>query len=195
MAFMITETELSKRGSQVRQLMRPICRTAGGPAWRPVSSRGFYVIGTFTASSSGGVGPETKTGPTAANYRDWRFPTILNNFRGNYFERWESEDDRNWYLNRAYLQIYESTLPVGTEREFLCLHCDPNEPEDNAHSLYKKGPHLHIKAAESPIPRSHIALALGQLPDLIQSVDALTEAIEWSILMIREQFLDLFEEK
>jgi hypothetical protein len=172
--------ELSPRGQRVQKLLKPLTKQNNGPAWRRISAYGDIIIATFTGSQ-----------PTSV-YRDWRFATIAQNFRGMYFERWMRIDEGNrefWYLDRAYLTLYQITdKRFGVEKEFLSLHCDPNEP-DGLHAMYKRGPHLHVSAAEEPIPHAHIALNIGYIESVLSSTETLSEAIEWSVIMISEQIL------
>jgi hypothetical protein len=93
-------------------------------------------------------------------------------------------------LDRAYLSLFKTEPSTRTEIEFLCLHCDPNEPDDARHAIYKKGPHLHIQVAEEPIPHAHIALNRGHLDAVLNSPDSLTKAMGAAILMLREEILD-----
>jgi len=106
--------KLVSRGQEVRTMLQPIARRSGGPAWERnnVTSREF-IIATYDGAR-----------PTCG-YRDYRFPTFVHNFQAMYFELWKrtEEDERYWYLDRAFLTIYQM---VGRdEEEFLCLHCEP----------------------------------------------------------------------
>lgn len=99
-------------------------------------------------------------------------------------------DHDQWYLDRAYLTIFRTDPTTRAEVEFLCLHCDPNESDNADHGIYKQGPHLHIRAAEDPIPHAHIALNRGHLEDVLTSAHNLSEAMELGVLMIKEEVLD-----
>jgi hypothetical protein len=172
--------ELEHRGEYVRQLLKPIAKHPGGPAWQRKSGVSEFIIGTHDGS------------PTRSDYRDWRFKTVVPNFQAMYFELWRRSESRQkefWYLYRAYLSIYQIDHGQQKETEFLCLHCDPNEP-DNAHAIYKRGPHLHINVANHPIPHAHIALNRGHLNEILSSVDTLTTAMEWAVQMLKVEILD-----
>lgn len=222
MPFILMEREgLASRGQIIRKLLQPISRQKDGPAWEIKASSSGLVIATHDGAH-----------PTS-EYRDWRFSTFVHDFNGMYFERWlrNEEDEESWYLERAYLSIYRR-INWNEEKEFLCLHCDPNEvseseePEDKfgkvsnktgirlrkkginfknkterpnnktgkldqpKNEKYKKGPHLHIKAAEAPLPHAHFALNLGHLDAVLESVESLSEAIEYEIIMLKEEVLD-----
>lgn len=203
-------------------MLQPISGQKHGPAWEPiVSSRDFII------SIHDGARPKSE-------YRDWRFSTFVHDFHAMYFEHWKrtEKDEKYWYLDRAYLSIYRR-IDWNEEKEFLCLHCDPNisseleesedkhEKRDNRVSFllskkylkskkkkkqlkseiakldksdeekYKKGPHLHIKAADDPLPHAHFALNLGHLDAVLISIETLSEAMRDGILMLKEEVLDI----
>jgi len=109
-------------------------------------------------------------------------------FWANYYEIWSLFDERQrrFCLEKAYLTIYKD------DSEFLCLHCDPNFTQINTtgKAIYKKGPHLHVECAEKPMPRAHLALTGMYLNKTLKSADSLTQALQWSIKMIRDEVLD-----
>jgi hypothetical protein len=78
-----------------------------------------------------------------------------------------------------------------TEYELLALHCDPEEP-DGERAVYKRGPHVHISIAEPPVKDAHIALARGHLDEVLANVGSLMEALNWCIIMIRDELLSRY---
>lgn len=180
----LTIDELSSRGNNIRQMLVPLTKKPGGPAWEPRNVRGDIIFATYTGSLP------------VSNYREWRFTTPVSDLRGMYFEIWCPSNDTAydvWYLDRAYLSLFMINRKEGTEKEVLCLHCDPHEA-DSRQAIYKRGPHLHIKAAEEPLPHAHIALNIGFLDAILSSSSTLFEAMEWSIMMIREEILDRYSQ-
>ena len=177
--------EFSQRGQSIRNLLRPISRISSGPATQIRQSFRQAIIGTHDGT------------PSISGYRDWRFSTGHSGMSARYFEIWVPEDVRAelWYLHNAYLTIFRRPHPQAEENELLSLHCDPEEldDEDDCKAIYKRGPHLHIKAAEEPIPKSHLALARGHLSQVLSSSADLTEALGWSIQMIKDEILDRFQ--
>jgi len=188
---------LQSRGNDIRDMLGPIAAAshAGGPAWQPRSGSSEFVIGTHDGSPSG------------SDYREWTFATIRPDVRAQYYERWLKFEDRGreqWYLERAYLHFYK-VKPASRELlEFLCLHCDPaaaageseNETqrvrlEKQAH--YKRHPHLHVIAAETPFPHAHIALQVGFLDAVLASTESLTKAIGYAVQLIRDEILDAMD--
>lgn len=175
----ITSEDLWSRGQHVRELLRPLSKQTDGPAWRPTKRAPYnYVIGTHDGS------------PSSSNYRDWRFGTFVPGLRAMYFELWKRVDEESWCLDRAYLNIFQTDPTTRTESKFLSLHCDPNEPDDAPHAIYKRGPHLHIQAANDPFPHAHIALTGKHLETILSSLDSLFKAIEWAVYMLKEEVFD-----
>lgn len=179
----IEEAALSRRGSKVSEILRPLSGTRSGPARVSISEAGSIVIATYTGSK-----------PAGTAYRDWRFSTYVPSFYGMYFERWLPADvkHRAWQMDRAYLSVFRLDRFSRSEEEIVAVHCDPNEA-DATHLRYKQGPHLHVTVAEHPIPHSHIALSLAVLDSLLSSVDRMTEAIAQSVEMVNSQILGMYQ--
>ncbi len=174
----LDHANLSLRGNQIRSMLSVLSLDPRGPAWdrRPIGA------GSLTFSAYDGSRP---SGPVS----DWRFLTNTEGMRANYYERWNPVPDVTTllYLDRAYLTIYLRKSPQE-EAELLALHCDPDEPEGEG-AIYKRGPHLHIVAAEYPIPKAHIALAIIHLSDVLASAMNLMDALSKCIIMIRDEVL------
>ncbi|MBD1869440.1 hypothetical protein H6F95_19465 [Cyanobacteria bacterium FACHB-471] len=137
-----------------------------------------------------------------ARYDDMRFRTKVKNLLAMYYEKW-SQDFRGTeeflYLDKAYLHFYIIEPRSAEEKEFLLLHCDPNEPKDAAHAKYKQSLHLHIECSESSCyphcyiwPHAHIALNTGYLDHVLKDVDSLTKAIEEAVCMLKDEVLEPF---
>lgn len=175
----VASRKLYSRGQCIQELLRPISKQSSGPAWKQ-TGKGTYncVIGTHDGS------------PPSSSHQDWRFATFVPGLRANYFEVWKRVDEESWYLDRAYLNIFQTDPTTHTESKFLSLHCDPNEQDDAPHAIYKKGPHLHIQAASDPFPHAHIALTSEHLDVVLGSFDSLFKAMEWAMYMLKEQVLD-----
>jgi hypothetical protein len=174
-----TFKEVASRGEKVRVLLEPLTpANSSGPAWEPKFVRNSYIIGTHDGARA------------TTNYRDWRFNTFVPKTYASYFEKWDLLSDDQLCLNRAYLSIFQLDIETRSEREFLCLHCDPNEPDNEPHAIYKKGPHLHIVAALNPIPRAHIPLNMVHLQTILSSIETLSEAIESAVVMLKEEILN-----
>ena len=182
MPILCTSLEsLAARGNVIRTILSPIAGMPGGPAWNNKATATGFIIATHDGA------------PPTSDYRDWRFATILPGFRGMYFERWlrvGADRKEIWYLERAYLNLYETIGHTRQETEYLCLHIDPNLPNDTPHWVYKRGPHLHMSAAKHPIPRAHIALNRGHLDEVLRSVESLSQALGLAINMIKEEIFD-----
>jgi len=188
---------LQSRGNDIRNMLSPISAAsrAGGPAWQPRSGSSEFVIGMHDGSPSG------------SDYREWTFATIRPDVRAQYFERWLKFEERgreHWYLERAYLNIYKVRRASPDLSEFLCLHCDPVATADEAENEtqreslekqahYKRHPHLHIIAAETPFPHAHIALQVGFLDQVLGSTESLTKAMGCAVQLIRDEIFDAMD--
>jgi len=107
-----------------------------------------------------------------------------------YFELWRLTSADQACLYRAYLSLFR-TLKQQTdeERELMALHCDPYEPDQAEHAIYKKGPHLHLCTSEIPGPHAHIALNRCHLDEVLGSTGAFTQAFHLALGMISEEVL------
>lgn len=177
----INPDRLSERTNSLRQVLAPLSSVANGPALERKFSPGRCIIAAHDGS------------PPASDVKAWRFGTVARNVRASYFEVWLESDKRKFCLERAYLTLFKMDSVNQEEAEFLCMHCDPNEPDSAAHAIYKQGPHLHVVAAEVPFPRAHLALNRGHLDVVLQSCENLTRAIKLSAQMLRDEVLDAIE--
>ncbi len=186
--IVISLNDLFGHAKKMQKTLTLISPLKSGPAYKTVSTnqpvKGSKVIGFFDGKS--------QPGP---NYVDWRFKTTKRNIFAMYHERWVPADiDRydSYYLDRAYFHIYEleDNRHPDSLKEFVCLHCDPNEPDEEAHAMYKRVPHIHIKAAKEPIPHSHISLGIDFSEQVLKSADTLFSSYESAILLIQNEILD-----
>lgn len=126
----------------------------------------------------------------------WRFATYKHGCWASYYEIWTLTDSRHerYRLDKAYLTLYKRVKDPDQEKQILCLHCDPYEPDDGNPSVeYKKRPHLHVEAAEAPIPKAHFSLTVGSLAEVLTSAGTLTDALESCVKMIKCEVLDRME--
>jgi hypothetical protein len=183
--IVISSRNLNLRGRKVQKLLRHISfDSQHGPAYKHLSFRRRHVVGFHDGQFR-----------SSENCRDWRFKTRVPSIYAMYFEQWipiELDRHDRWCLDRAYLNLYELSdrrLLDGL-KEYICLHCDPNESEDNTHAFYKRVPHIHIKVAKEPIPRAHFSLNLDFSDVVLDSVDSLFSSWETAIFMLRDQILE-----
>lgn len=183
--IVITSNALSKRGKDIQKILRHISAdSTNGPAYSHLRRPTQHIIGCHSSQSH-----------TSENYRDWRFKTMVPTIYAMYFELWKPSQIYKyelWFLDRAYLNLYE--LPdirfLDSLKEFICLHCDPNESEDDDHYLYKRIPHIHIKAAQEPIPHAHFSLNLDYSEKVLNSIDTLFSSLETAIMLLRDEILE-----
>lgn len=182
MRCVLQTEDVVKRTQEVARLLQPIAPRSQRTACRPRWLDRRYVLCAY-------IGPE----PSDPDPDEWRFTTRIPKVRACYYERWLPTDYRqkSLYLERAYLHLFVRGTE-RTEKQILALHCDPNEAESEKHFRYKAGPHLHVSTAEAPLHRSHIALNVNNLEEILRSAATITTAFSHALQMIDEQVLELF---
>ena len=121
----------------------------------------------------------------------------------NYSETWQYVGRRRlgdipglreaYILKKAYLHTYLAFSP-DEEQQFVFIHCDPQRAPGTDHHRYMVGPHMHLKIAESPWDRAHIALCDGWTSTVLDSLMALDEAIVRAVDLIADEFVPLLNE-
>lgn len=183
----ITRDQLrSQRFIKVPVLLSSVVRNHKSLRCKQVSGgNNQYIISTYEGSS-----------PSNFDYRSWRFKTIKDDLRANYFEIWRPSDPEqsNWYLFRAYLTIFAVNQVTRTEKELVALHCDPDEPDDAPHAKYKQGPHLHMLWAADPLQHSHIALNSSRYLQngVLASFQNLSDHFDEAVKLISEQVISYY---
>jgi hypothetical protein len=176
----LDDKAVAQRGAQIPDLLRPIRGEIGGPAWQRLSGQGGIIYATRDATIE-------------ADYAGWRFATFLPDFYAAYHELWmplDSKKQKQWCLNKAYLNIYRVDRLLRTQVEYICLHCDPEDADSDDHkACYKQSPHIHVKAANDPIPKAHIALSHGFIDAVLKSHDDLFHAMYLGMELIRDEIL------
>lgn len=175
MTLSVDSDAIGQRGGLIRSFLQPIASVSGGPAWDTVRIAKRFIIGTHDGS------------PPLSDYRDWRFSTPASRCHAAYYEVWD-QSGRRWYLERAYLNMYETTH--DGETPLVSVHCDPQFPGSTIRDSYKQGPHVHFKKVGDPLARAHLAVHGGFLTEVTASVDSLTKTMAWAIQMMRDEILD-----
>jgi hypothetical protein len=190
--ILISPKDLRSRNQIVKQFLKPLALN----------------YKTLVVAPSGGSSTEYITAArdnssrTNVRYDEMRFRTVINNLRAMYYERWNKTfqgKNEFFYLDRAYLHFYLIDPSSVEEKEFVLLHCDPNEPDNAAHAKYKQSLHLHIECSDSSCyphcyiwPHAHIALNTGYLGHVLKDVDSLTKALEEAVCMLKDEVLEQF---
>jgi hypothetical protein len=174
----LSADDLHRRSARIRTLLRPVARAQAGPATESVKLGDLWIIGTHDEVRVTG------------NYRDWRFATPVARHHAMYFEAWKSIDGRRFRWQSAALNIYRR-MRADSEEEIICLHCDPADSPAVPHARYKRGPHIHVSAAGSPLKRAHLALHVQQVDAILQRCDSIHEHLASGVQMIRDEVLDL----
>lgn len=165
----VDQPGLRARQQQIRTLLKPIAAFTVGIQFRPQSQA--VLLGVAHGS------------PPSGDHRSWRFNTIVPTMKANYFEVWSSSGHDRWVLKCAYLTLF-TMAARGEEREYISLHCDPAE-----NLSYKRGPHLHVCCSTSPMPRAHLALNLGHLSEVLESLSNLMSAMRSGVQLVKDEVL------
>ena len=172
--------ELQDRQPAIRQMLQPLLKTPED-VW--VRSHQIGRDGLVWAAVQ-------RNSSAEGDYTEWLFRTNLPDLYANYYERWQrfiSNGQDKWYLERTYIHFHLLDRSTRTRREVLLLHCDPNENRE--HAEYKQSPHLHILTAPEPWPHAHLALNVGYLPLMLKDASSLTLNLQKVIAMLKDQVL------
>jgi len=124
-----------------------------------------------------------------SNTEDKKFLTMRGVY-ASYREIWKrfySDKNEYWYMESAYLHFYQIDKDAEEYKEYLLLHCDPNESRE--HKIYKQSPHLHLEFAPYPWNKAHIALNIGYLEPMLADASSLTNVFGGAIIMLKDQIL------
>jgi len=170
--LILDDYSLDRRAAQFHKFLNPLLRENSVPFFKMPKFNKIYLV----------AGKKL-----AEDYRDYRFLTKSKNIRALYFEEWSPIDIKKqdkWLLTKSYLTLYLNEKTDHDEIEFLCLHSDPTDP-----SPYKQVFHLHIKAADHPIPKSHISLGLVYINDIFKTIEEYNKNLTSGIKMICDEVL------
>lgn len=122
------------------------------------------------------------------NVREWRVDCYKKGITLNYFEAWVPLEKGNYYLEKAYLHLYQNSDLI------ICIHSDPNEPtQDNGGYIYreyKQSPHIHMSILKSDLKKAHIALSCDNLDECIYSLANFDFSMFLHIEMIKKEVID-----
>ena len=176
------EEFLASRVEGVENLLRPfaearrgqvICQLLRGP------HRGGLVISSNDLLRRG------------EHYRDWRFRSYVRSIWFQYFELWQLiNGGRAVSLHQAYLNVFREDRVAHKLNEFVCIHCDPSDNSEEPLGSYKRGPHLHVIQAERPLCDGHFPLNVSHLDAVLQSAEALTNALRVAFSVVREEVFE-----
>jgi hypothetical protein len=211
---------LASRGQNIRTMLQPISRQKDGPAWERKVSSSEFIIATHDGSHPSSEYRDWRFSTFVRNFHAMYFERWMRNEEDEeywyleraYFSIYQRID---WNEEQEFLCLHcdpniqlEAEEPVDTHEKMRNrasprsnkkgLKSKKNNQSNNKidkldspnRAKYKKGPHLHIKAAEDPLPHAHFALNLGHLDAVLDSVESLTEAMRFGILMLKEEVLD-----
>ncbi len=177
----IPEKDLRKRIREIQNLLPPLC------AGRQVPCQFYKNI-----VSGGRVIAAHDGDPTDSDYLGWKFRSFAGPLWCQYYEIWKPKNGNLWHLIRAYLNIYKIDPNTHSLKEIICIHCDPNDESDEPMRTFKRGPHLHVKAANEPLPKCHFPLNLDSLNRILSSRSLMTRAFEQAIKVVCKEVLERY---
>jgi hypothetical protein len=128
------------------------------------------------------------------DFQAWRCRTFVNEIWCQYYELWKPfNNERHWFLDRAYFHLYKANREERKLDQFLCIHSDPNCADPAPLNRFKSGPHLHILNSDAPIPDCHFPLNLGHLEAVLATRLSLTDAFRSAIEVICGDVLYRFQ--
>jgi hypothetical protein len=162
----------------------------------PLASRREVACDVVKTPVAGGRVIAAHDGQRAGKeYRDWRFTSKHRNILCQYFELWKpSERTREWFLDRAYLNLFLIDRASHQPQELLSVHADPNNEDIAPVRHFKKGPHLHVKHLEEPLPRAHFPMTIGYVDAVVQSAPELTRVLGEVALLLSVEVIGRFED-
>jgi hypothetical protein len=176
----------------VQTLLRPIAKKQSSSFRGPDCLQGPLPKGSMRQFI---IAAHDGSGRSIIDYKQFVFSTITPDYLGQYYEIWDQiqgkQDD--WCLNRAYFHLIEFNRNTRKPNELLALHCDPNEPDDAEHAIYKRVPHIHVVETRFPISRAHFSLDCeGHFLKNIKTatIDSLTNIMTWAIQMLKEEVFE-----
>jgi hypothetical protein len=186
MTFVVIDEEelVRERSRAIRRFLSPL---AMKPAVACDSPRTLIEGGRVFAAHDGQV--------AGKEYRDWRFTSKHRNILCQYFELWRPTDrHRKWFLDRAYLTLFLTDRISRQPRELLSVHSDPNNTDAVPIQGFKKGPHLHVKHLEEPLPHAHFPMTIGYVDKAVHSAPELTRVLEEIASLLSIEVIGRFEQ-
>ena len=128
-------------------------------------------------------------------HRDKFFTLESCSLLGQYFEMWKpSPDHQDVTLERAYFHLVRRD-----RKQILCIHAEPltaGGAGDAGATSYKKGVHLHLKAAEQPLPKCHFPLVVDDTDSpndrVYKSIECFSKTMQNAITAVRLEVLPLY---
>ena len=90
-----------------------------------------------------------------------------------------------------YLHLLEQRGRNEGLKEVIAFHWHSVVAEDS----YSNLPHLHVKVAEDPLPRSHLNVTLTAGADEQSTVEYLDRLLDEAILMVNAEVLQRFNDR
>lgn len=161
-------------------MLKPLIADRNKIEVRQVGSGTYHTL----AALARGATPALIGDPAAA-----RVPSKASGVFLNYHEVWKPSSRDEYLLERAYLHLHLAPTSRESDRQILCLHCDPLTATGDVSHSYKRGPHLHILGGNPNIDKAHVALCINDEGHGGATVIELTKSLSAAITMIGREFL------
>ena len=121
-----------------------------------------------------------------------RFPSSVDTIVCEYMESWipAAPNAQEFKLKTIYFQLLEHRGREENPRDIIAFHWEPLADAEDEADLYKSRPHLHVKLATGPLPRSHLDATLSVGTDQQGSVEYLDQLLDEAIAMIAIEVLE-----
>ena len=184
MSIVLNTVELKKRKQTVKKLIRPILSK---PAYKTIVPQEF--VDQSQKAYHIYISSESKYIQDVNRLTCLK--TVKDPFYFTYEEKWIEEENNSTYkLLFSYFHIYRSIHKSAAE-DFLFLHVEPETRTGNSINDYKIIPHLHVRCAIEPIPKSHLALFLYTPENFLCDVDSFEKSFVKCIELLKSQIFDL----
>ena len=118
------------------------------------------------------------------------FRTFAPRLFAEYKEQW-IQSGSQWLLSQAMLHVFHVERPAdGLDQEIFALHCEPAELGDSTQSLFKRSPHVHVKADRNRLGKAHIPLNYQNLDGVLASADSFGDAFAAAIDVVAIEIVD-----
>ena len=115
------------------------------------------------------------------------FPSRVDSIICRYGEQWNSirPDDQEFRLHTVSLHLLQHRGQMEEPKEVIAFHWHSVDGDDR----YSNLPHLHVKAAPDPLPRSHLNVTLATDTDDQSTVEYLDRLLGEAISMVNAEVL------
>lgn len=184
MSIVQNSKELVKRNQFIKQIVKPILT---GKGYREYNTQ--FITDSIKNELYFYLGDTRKYEQELNKYAS--LLTSKYPFYFTYEEKWAQTRVKDTFkLIFSNLHIYRIKNRNDAE-DFLFLHTEFENKKGAELNEYKKKPHIHVKCAQYPLPKSHICIFLYSPETFLTEINSFNEALIKSVQMIKDQILDM----